>query len=110
MIKFRGSVGLFAAIMASAGAARAADLAIQAPAFKAPPVIVSDWAGFYIGVHGGYGWTDSVVSRVNDQNVALGSFGVNPKGGLVGGHAGYNWQFGSVVTGLEVDFDGADIK
>src|SRR5258708_33768374 len=29
---------------------------------------------------------------------------------MFGGDAGYNWQYGSVVAGLEVDFDGADIK
>ena len=29
---------------------------------------------------------------------------------MFGGHAGYNWQYGSIVTGLEVDFSAADIK
>jgi outer membrane immunogenic protein len=33
-----------------------------------------------------------------------------PRGGVFGGQAGYNWQYGSVVGGLEVDFDGADIN
>jgi outer membrane immunogenic protein len=107
--KFCGCSGLFAAAVAGAGAAGAADLAVKAPVYKAPPVILSDWAGFYIGVNGGYGWDSSLISRVNDNNVNLGNFPVSPKGGLVGGHAGYNWQYGSVVTGLEVDIDAADI-
>jgi outer membrane immunogenic protein len=40
----------------------------------------------------------------------LASFNASPKGAVFGGHAGYNWQYGSVVTGLELDFSGADIK
>jgi outer membrane immunogenic protein len=31
-------------------------------------------------------------------------------GGLVGGHAGYNWQYGQVVGGLEVDYTSADLN
>jgi outer membrane immunogenic protein len=108
--KFLGGLGLFTAVVAGAGAAGAADLAVKAPAFNAPPVILSDWAGFYIGVNGGYGWDSSVISRVNDNNQSLGTFPVSPKGGLVGGHVGYNWQFGSVIGGVELDFDSADIK
>jgi outer membrane immunogenic protein len=101
--KFWGGIGALAAsIMAGVGAAGAADLAVKAPVYKAPPpVILSDWAGFYIGVNGGYGWGDFK----NDAG-----FSEKPKGGLVGGHAGYNWQYGPVVAGVEVDFDGADIK
>jgi outer membrane immunogenic protein len=103
--KFWGGIGALAALMAaSVGGASAADLAVKAPVYKAPPpVILSDWAGFYIGVNGGGGWADT-------------KFDVNPvlnktlTGGLVGGHAGYNWQYGNVVAGVEVDFDGADLK
>jgi len=109
--KFCGGVVLFAAAAAGAGAAGAADLAVKAPAYKAPSAILSDWAGFYIGVNGGYGWDESLtISRVNDNNQFLGNFPVSPKGGLVGGHVGYNWQYGSVVAGIEIDADGADIK
>jgi outer membrane immunogenic protein len=78
-------------------------LAVKAPVYKAPPLIVSDWAGFYLGVHGGYGWGDTKFDSPFEIANA------SPKGGLFGGHAGYNWQYGSVVTGLEIDFDGADI-
>jgi outer membrane immunogenic protein len=101
--KYWGGIGVVAAsIVAGVSAASAADLAVKAPAYKAPPpIILSDWAGFYIGVNGGYGWGDFK----NDAG-----FSDKPKGGLFGGHAGYNWQYGSVVAGVEVDFDGADIK
>ena len=53
--KFWGSVALLASIAAGAGVAGAADLAVKAPVYKAAPVILSEWSGFYIGVHGGYG-------------------------------------------------------
>lgn len=103
--KFWGGVGLLASVLAGAGVAGAADLAVKAPVYKAPPpVILSDWAGFYLGIHGGYGWGKTSFDS------PFGFLDGNPKGGLFGGHAGYNWQYGSVVTGLEVDFDGASIK
>jgi outer membrane immunogenic protein len=102
--KFWGGLGLFATIVASAGAAGAADLAVKAPIYKAPPVILSDWSGFYLGVHGGYGFGDTSFDS------PFTNFSAKPKGGLVGGHAGYNWQYGSIVTGLEVDYSAADLK
>ncbi len=96
--------GVLASIVASVGAAGAADLAVKAPAYKAPPpVILSDWAGFYIGINGGGGWANTSF----DFNPIINA---KPSGGLVGGHAGYNWQYGNVVAGLEADFDGADLK
>jgi outer membrane immunogenic protein len=100
--KFWSGAGMLASVVASVGAASAADLAVKAPVYKAPPVILSDWTGFYIGINGGGGWADV---KYDDS-----FFNVKPSGGLFGGHAGYNWQYGSVVTGVEVDFDGADIK
>jgi outer membrane immunogenic protein len=92
---------VLASIVAGTGAAGAADLA---PIYKAPPpVYLSDWAGFYIGVNGGGGWANTKFDLSPVANATL-------TGGLVGGHAGYNWQYGSVVAGVEVDFDGADLK
>jgi outer membrane immunogenic protein len=103
--KFWGGLGLLASILAGTAAAGAADLAAKAPpVYKAPPAILSDWAGSYIGIHGGYGFgSTSFDAPFSFANVA-------PKGGIFGGHAGYNWQYGSVVGGLELDFDGADIN
>src|SRR5258708_6740218 len=102
-IKFWCGIGLLASIAAGAGSAVAADLAVKAPPRLAAPVYLSDWAGFYIGIHGGGGWGSTSFDFNPVDNA-------KPSGGLVGGHAGYNWQYGSVVAGLEADFDGADIK
>ena len=47
-------------------------------------------------------WTDTVT------RISTGKFNIS--GGLVGGTAGYNVQFGTVVFGLEGDIDWSDIK
>jgi outer membrane immunogenic protein len=65
------------------------------------------WNGFYVGINAGYGfghsnWTDTLTLD------STGNF--NVKGGLVGGTAGYNLQFGSFVFGLEGDLDWSNIK
>jgi outer membrane immunogenic protein len=96
-------LGLLASVMACAGSAMAADLPVKAPPPAAMPVYLSDWAGFYIGINGGGGWGHTTF----DFTPVLNS---KTSGGVFGGHAGYNWQYGSVVAGLEADFDGADIK
>jgi opacity protein-like surface antigen len=104
--KFWGWMGLFASIVAGAGVASAADMPVKAPPRVVPPapVYLSDWAGFYIGVNGGGAFTEDKFS----VDPALRNS--KPSGGLVGGHAGYNWQYGNVVAGLETDVDGAFIS
>jgi outer membrane immunogenic protein len=99
--KFWSGIGVLASIAAGVGAAGAADLAVKAPVYKAPPpVILSDWAGFYLGIHGGGGWANDKWDVAPGDNLTA-------TGGIIGGHVGYNWQFGSVVAGVEGDFDGA---
>ena len=96
-------------LMVLTGSALAADLPIaKAP----PPAIAASWAGFYLGVHGGYGWKNDEFSQSpasqlqNPQSVN----GIKSQGAVYGAQAGYNWQFGRVVTGLEIDFSATDIK
>jgi outer membrane immunogenic protein len=99
-----------AVTMLLTGAASAADLAAR-PYTKAPPVPIAavyNWTGFYIGVSGGGGWgqTDwqyisAPVSPNTNHDIS---------GWLAGGQAGYNWQAGSWVFGLEADAHGANIN
>ncbi len=78
---------------------------------KAPAVAaVSGWAGFYLGAHGGYGWGENNFSLNENEVPPVQIGGPKLKGGVYGGHAGYNWQFGRTVTGFELDFSAADIK
>jgi opacity protein-like surface antigen len=99
-------LGLVGATLLFAGPALAADLAVKAPALAGP--LPAQWSGFYLGIHGGYGWghdsTDADFSPFPTPSDP------SPKGGVFGGQAGYNWQYGSVVAGLEIDFSGADLK
>ena len=97
-------LGLVGATLLFAGPALAADL--SKPVYKAPALLpVPSWAGFYIGIHGGYGWghesVDVDLSPLSNPS---------PKGGVFGGQIGYNWQFGTFVAGLEVDSSWADLK
>lgn len=98
-----------AALMAFGATANAADL--PARAYTKAPVVapVYDWSGFYIGGHVGYGGghehdnlsTTLVAAQIDRFSVD----------GVIGGvHAGYNWQAGHFVFGLEGDFDGSGIK
>jgi len=78
----------------------------------APPVAVYDWSGFYAGLNAGYGWArndgtdvDPVWSPVTSTD------GIHPKGGLFGGHVGYNFRLdNSFVAGVEASLNWADIN
>jgi len=99
-------LGLVGAALLFAGPALAADLG--KPVYKAPApaaLLPSGWGGFYIGIHGGYGW-----GHVTTDDIFPFPSSNSPKGGLFGVQAGYNWQFGTFVTGLEVDSSWADLK
>ena len=94
------------ALFGFAGAASAADLPVRAapPAPMIAAVPVFTWTGFYVGVNAGYGW------NANDSITVGGvTFDLDDEGGFVGGvHAGYNYQIGSFVVGLEGDIQYAD--
>jgi len=96
------------ALLAGVSAASAADLAARpyTKAPMAPMVAVYNWTGFYIGVNGGYGWSQSdfVVDTV-PATLAR----VKGTGGVFGGQIGYNWQTGPLVLGLEGEYAWADI-
>ncbi|GLH75665.1 membrane protein [Bradyrhizobium sp. SSBR45G] len=86
------------ALAALAAPAAAADLAARPTYTKAPVAApVPTWTGFYLGAFGGYATT---------ENGGI----LSPKGGFVGGTAGYNFQSANWVYGIEVDAAWADIK
>jgi outer membrane immunogenic protein len=117
------AVGLLASAATCAGPAMAADiLSVRQPPMQQPvppsPPYTPDWTGFYVGVHGGGGWghtsfdpSESVFRSLSGTpDPFFTAPNPSPKGGLVGGQVGYNWQWGQVVGGLETDFSAADIN
>ena len=120
----RNSLGLLAAVsltLAGVAAAAAADLDM---AYKSAPPAPS-WTGFYIGANGGAG-TGTTQSNVNVGGATVTTLGTittlgvtgltlplssySLTGFLGGVQAGYNWQTGPFVLGIEGDFDGATFQ
>jgi len=95
-----------AALLASP--ALAADMPVKAPPI--PPALAWSWAGFYIGGHGGYGWKRNDFAEVIQTNPLLTIGGIDSRGWVAGGQAGYNWQYGRWVAGLEVDGSATQIR
>jgi len=93
------------AALVTGGSAIAADL--RRPVYKAPDAPrMDDWSGPYIGAHLGYDWGRT---RVIDNGVLTES-GARTDGALGGVLAGYNWQRGMFVFGLEADIAAAAIR
>ncbi|ATN37417.1 hypothetical protein ACO34A_26990 (plasmid) [Rhizobium sp. ACO-34A] len=88
----------FAALAFSAAIpAGAADMTFEQPAPQPEYQASStyDWSGFYLGAQGGYTWNRATVLG-SDQDIDSGSAGL---------HAGYNFQSGNFVYGIENDFN-----
>lgn len=104
-------------------------------AFTAVPAVAHaqsatySWAGFYAGLHSGYGWGDNdvdtsckdpagVLDGTPNCGLTLGegiasNYSLDQNGFLGGAQAGYNFQSGSFVFGIETDIawsniDGSD--
>jgi opacity protein-like surface antigen len=92
---FLGSIALI--VLTSSVAANAADMAVKAPPIPEPPY---NWSGPYVGANFGGAWTGGNLNIPNN----------NFYGGLTefiaGIQAGYNFQAGNFLFGVEGDFDG----
>jgi outer membrane immunogenic protein len=90
------------ALLVLAGQAMAADL----PVYKAPPPPLPtwSWAGFYAGINAGYSFgADPYDQALNNGTVTFAPTLVAPRGAVLGGQLGYNWQINQFVFGLEGD-------
>jgi len=97
----KGHIIAGALFLAATTLASAADL--KAPVKETPKLF--DWSGAYAGVHLGYGWGKSDYTD-NEYNGFPPAFptvnwAVDTKGLFGGLQAGYNWQRGSAVFGIE---------
>jgi outer membrane immunogenic protein len=99
------AVASLAAAIQAAGAADIARRPAPVPAaVKAPPLPIFDWSGFYVGVHGGYGWGDTSIDYAGFPRA-----GADANGWLLGGLVGVNYQVGQSVFGLEADINWSDL-
>lgn len=75
---------------------------VAEPVVVAEPMVMAqasmDWTGFYAGASLGYGDIDSNGS------------GLDGNGALGGVLAGYRFDFGNVIAGVEADYDITDIS
>ena len=75
----------------------------QAPAYA--------WSGAYVGLNAGYGFgkaKDNYTDFVDADDSFIGSVTGN---GFIGGvQAGYNWQSGAVIYGVETDLQYSSVK
>ena len=114
------SIGLLLAVFVSAAAA--ADLPSRMTT-KAPPPVISPcvWCGFYIGVNAGYAWgrddqnslqtAPAPFLAVDSAAVSTASSARLNADGFTGGvQAGYNWQKGAVVFGVEADINALNLR
>jgi outer membrane immunogenic protein len=94
------------AIAAFVGTASAADM--RAPVYKAmAPVAAYNWTGLYLGVNAGLGVGEhSTILNVPSSPLGTSVTGA-PIGAIGGVQAGYNWQFGNWVLGVEADIQGS---
>lgn len=93
------------------GAASAADpRGVALPPAPELPALYS-WTGIYAGIQGGYAWGSNRV-RIG---APLGAFAptsiqIDDDSAFGGAHAGFNYQFGSVVLGLEGDIEAVNSR
>jgi outer membrane immunogenic protein len=99
---------LASAVCLAPFAAHAADMAVKAPIYKAPPAF--SWTGFYIGLSGGLVSQGSHVDAFFTAPTVQDSFGITGSGFIGGGDVGYNWQFDPHwVIGVEADLSGTSL-
>lgn len=93
-----GSVALAAML---AGPAMAADMPVKA---KAPPPLLYDWSGLYVGASLGGMWYD--IDRTFPNSAIASNFTTSDSDAIYGFHAGFQQQWGAWVLGLEASLSG----
>jgi outer membrane immunogenic protein len=102
-----------AALALTTAASLAADLpSAFAPASILPSVPTFTWTGFYAGAQAAYGFGgDETRVFLNGAAVELGAPADFDTDGFLGSvHAGFNLQYGSVVSGVEGDFEASGVE
>jgi outer membrane immunogenic protein len=106
-MNFKLTAALAAIIgLGAAQTAVAADLPAR-PVYKAPVMMpVYNWSGVYVGAHIGGGWSSAdIIDPTSNESIHISSSGF-----LGGGQIGANWQWSSLVLGLQADISGTDLS
>ena len=104
MKKILGSIAVLA--LAMPVGAQAADLPAAAPAYKAPvmaPTPAYNWTGFYIGASLGGEWDTIDGNFTAPAAPPFESWSVSNSRGIWDGHIVAQYQWNSVVCGVEGD-------
>ncbi len=89
----------------------AADMPVKAPVAPTPVAIPYNWTGFYIGGHGGYGWSKKDWTDLFQTQLPTGWTDSDSQNGFFGGlQGGYNYQINQWVFGIEGQVSWTDIK
>ena len=86
------------------GPAIAADL--RPPPPPPPPVAYYDWTGAYIGFNVGGVWYDVDRTFPSDPLASISNHRTSNSDGILGFHAGAQWQWGAWVLGAEAALSG----
>jgi outer membrane immunogenic protein len=82
-----------ASLFVLTSASMAADMPAPMPMEAA--VMPYSWAGAYVGIHGGWAWGEQELDGIEVSDEL--------EGFVIGGQVGYNWQWDSIVFGIEAD-------
>jgi outer membrane immunogenic protein len=99
-----------------ASPALAADRPVITPPYEAaptyevapPPAVYSWWTGCYLGGNGGGAWGRPHYAQ--DNSVVVENFEFTPLGAIGGGQLGCQYQWNSLVFGLEGTYSWASIR
>src|ERR1700755_2733835 len=106
----RTTIRAIAALLMLGSAANAADMGRPIP--YQPPAMVAapNWTGFYLGVNAGGAFGQDRIGFGVTGFPAFATIDNAFSGFVGGGQIGYNWQFNSLVAGVEADFQGTTAK
>lgn len=99
----QAAMGVAAALVLSASSAGADGMRYS------PPVAYDSWSGIYVGVNAGWGWSDTEW-RGPAEFFEVNRFNASADGALYGGHVGLQKQWGALVAGVELSFDGSSMR
>lgn len=105
-MKFSRALLASVAVIATMGAAQAADLIVDEPA-AISAAAAYDWSGFYAGVNLGYG-AGQIDLAAGPGNAIVSSEDI--AGWLAGVQLGYNLQMDQVVVGVQTDLSLSGIE